>query len=90
MAGERLQTRFARHGLTPQRAPKQCPIDGAWRMLWGRTSRQGLLDMAKKHMGNEAQKCPEFSRLMLGRGCLRGLFGKQFPPPLNWVKSGFS
>ena len=28
--------------------------------------------------------------LGLGRDCLRALFGKQFPPPLNWVKSGFS
>ena len=27
---------------------------------------------------------------MLGRDCLKALFGKQFPPPLNWVKSGFS
>ena len=27
--------------------------------------------------------------VMLGRDCLRGLFGKLFPPPLNWVKSGF-
>ena len=26
--GECLQTRFARHGLTPQRAPKQCPLNG--------------------------------------------------------------
>ena len=33
--GERLQTRFARHGLTPQRAPKQCPVNRVWRMLWG-------------------------------------------------------
>ena len=27
---------------------------------------------------------------MPGRDCLRALFRKQFPPPLNWVKSGFS
>ena len=27
--------------------------------------------------------------LMLGQGCLRALFGKQFPPPLNWVENGF-
>ena len=27
---------------------------------------------------------------MLGRDCLRAVFRKQFPPPLNWVKSGFS
>ena len=30
------------------------------------------------------------ANVMLGRDCLRGLFGKLFPPPLNWVKSGFS
>ena len=27
--------------------------------------------------------------LMLGQGCPRALFGKQFPPPLKWVKNGF-
>ena len=27
--------------------------------------------------------------VMLGQGCLRALFGKQFPPPLKWVKNGF-
>ena len=36
MAGKCLQTRFARHGLTPQRAPRQCQVNGVWRMLWGR------------------------------------------------------
>ena len=50
MAGESLQTRFAGHGLDPQRAPKQCPVNGVWRMLWGSTSRHGLLDTVKKHM----------------------------------------
>ena len=30
------------------------------------------------------------SCLMLGRDCLRGLFGKLYPPPLNSPKSGFS
>ena len=30
------------------------------------------------------------SDLMLGRDCFRALFRKQFPPPLNWLKSGFS
>ena len=28
--------------------------------------------------------------VLLGRDCLKALFGKRFPPPLNWVKSGFS
>ena len=28
--------------------------------------------------------------LMLGRDCFRALFRKQFPTPLNWLKSGFS
>ena len=27
--------------------------------------------------------------LMLGQGCLKALFGKQFPPPLKWDKYGF-
>ena len=45
VAGERLQTRFAGHGLTPQRAPKQCPVDGdVRRMLRGSASRHGSLD----------------------------------------------
>ena len=30
------------------------------------------------------------NQVMLGRDCLRALFRKQFPPPLNWVKSGLS
>ena len=29
-------------------------------------------------------------RVMLGRDCFRAIFRKQFPPPLNWLKSGFS
>ena len=29
-------------------------------------------------------------RIMLGRDCFRALFRKQFPPPLNWLKSGVS
>ena len=29
-------------------------------------------------------------RLMLGRDCLRAIFRKQFPPPLNWLKCGVS
>ena len=39
LAGECLQTRLtpsessAEHGLPPQRAPKQCPVNGVWRML---------------------------------------------------------
>ena len=32
----------------------------------------------------------KLSGLMLGRDCFRALFRKQFPPPLNWLKSGFS
>ena len=32
----------------------------------------------------------QITSLMLGRDCLRALFGKQFPPPLNWVKGRFS
>ena len=51
MAGECLQTRFARHGLTPQGAPKPCPTNGVWSMLSGSVSRHGLLDTVKKHMG---------------------------------------
>ena len=47
---ECLQRRFARRGLPPQRAPKQCTFNGAWRILWGRVSRQSLLVMVKKHM----------------------------------------
>ena len=27
--------------------------------------------------------------IMLGRDCLRAIFRKQFPPPFNWLKSGF-
>ena len=49
MAGECLQTRFARHG-SAQRAPKQCPMNGVCRMLWGSASRHGLLDTVKTHM----------------------------------------
>ena len=52
MAGECLQTRFAKHGLTPQKAPKRCPTSGVWRMLWGSASRHGLLDTVKKHMAD--------------------------------------
>ena len=48
--GKCLQTRFARHGLTPQGAPKQCPLNGVWRMLWGSASRHGLPDTVKKHV----------------------------------------
>ena len=43
MAGECL-------GLPPQRAPKQYPLNGVWRMLWESASRHGLLDTVKTHM----------------------------------------
>ena len=55
MAGERLQRRFAGHGITPQRAPKQCPTSGVWRMLWGSASRQGLLDTVENTHGKNRE-----------------------------------
>ena len=68
-----LQTRFARHGLAPLRAPKQCPANGVWRMLWGFVSRYGLLDTVKKHVGHLAFRgitsnfCKDSFRVIFGK-----------------------
>ena len=35
------------HNLAPERAPRQCPLHGVWRILWGRVSRHSLLDTVK-------------------------------------------
>ena len=44
----------------------------------------------RKDIGHLVHTLGAISGIMLGRDCLRAVFRKQFPPPFNWVKSGFS
>ena len=41
-------------------------------------------------LGHRAGAISFLNCIMLGRDCFRALFRKQFPTPLNWLKSGFS
>ena len=74
-----LKTRFtpsessAGHGLPPQRAPKQCPVNGVRRVLWGPVSRHGLLDTLK------------IRRLFVT--C--GVFTRYFFVAFSWLCRGF-
>ena len=87
MAGECLWTQSARHGLTPQRAPKQCSIHGVWRMPWGSVSRHGLLDTVKKHMETlctgpnfiHPPPPPPLKYRSRGGGCVKGVGIKVLP-----------